>query len=253
MNGRELWDKSHGELHYKNIFSILDSELVLNKFRTEFFSITEHPAKMRILIPGCGSNINLQIVCSDIFGKQASITAVDWSSEAVKISERETKLRALDIGYLCESFQEMSVPFASCDLVVFSNAVVSESHEENCSSVMSLAKRLTKGGHMIGTFPSPFNMLDYALTNNDAKHWLEDGTVNISERTIHEKSQDIKQRFFSPLELNLLLQQADLEVLKFEIIFYDDMDFAAQISRLYNLPYNADYCFWGYFIHAVKK
>lgn len=249
---KQLWEEIHKESGYSSrIFSLLDSDLVLNKFRMELSRLVVESRPIRILIPGCGSNINLQKCCYNVFGDNAQIDALDWSEEAIKLSAQQTAGLGLRITYINQSYYELSIDDSTYDVIVLANAIVSESESNNESAVKNLTRLLKPGGVLLGLFPSPFNMLDYSLTNPDAHHWICDGKVDVNKRQIHEDG-DTTQRFFSPLELYMLLKRTGLYVKAFELFFYDDETFARQISELYHIPYNNEYCFWGYFINSIK-
>lgn len=254
MEERKLWDETHKNSGYNNkIFSLLDSTLVLNKFKSELKLLQNDSIEIiKVLIPGCGSNVNLQICCKEVFGDRVEIYALDWSKEAIALSKAKTDKLGMDVVYLNQSYYDLSFEESFFDIIIVSNAIVSEYNENNIKAIVNLTNLLKTNGRFLGLFPSPFNMLDYALTNSDAKHWLTDGTVNILERRIYE-FQYCRQRFFSPLELHLLFKDLKYVVEKFEFFFYDDENFAHQISSLYNINYNAKYCFWGYFINTIKK
>lgn len=251
MDEREIWEETHGKFGYsKKVFSLLDSSLVINKFTQELMPF-QNKAEMKVLIPGCGSNVNLQLCCNKVLGNNTFIYALDWSKEAIDISKRKTDILGIEVKYINQSYYDLSLNPSFYDIIIMSNAIVSESHENNVTALKNLTNLLKPGGSLLGLFPSPFNMLDYALTNNDAKKWLIDGTVNVKERRIYEKKFG-SQRFFSPLELYILFKKINCQVEKFELFFYDDDNFANQIASLYNLKYNSNFCFWGYFINSKK-
>ena len=253
MDERTLWENTHKNQGYSGkIFSLLDSEKVLTKFKVELSKIRIDSSSVRILIPGCGSNANLQICCHEVFGDRAVIDALDWSKEAIDIAKEQTDRLGIDVTYYNQSYYEMSLDKSSYDLIIVSNAIVSQSNENNVKAMANLSSLLKSGGRFTGLFPSPFNMLDYALTNPEAVHWLSSGIVNVEERTINEDGFS-SQRFFSPLEMYRLFKQLNLEIDSFEIFFYDDSCFAKQISELYRVSNSPEYCFWGYFINTVKK
>lgn len=251
MDEREIWEETHGKLGYSNkVFSLLDSNLVLNKFTQELMPF-QNKTEMKVLIPGCGSNVNLQLCCHNVLGDKTSIYALDWSKVAIDISKRKTDMLGINVRYINQSYYDLSLNPSFFDIIIMSNAIVSESHENNVTALTNLTNLLKPGGSLLGLFPSPFNMLDYALTNDDAKEWLIDGTVNVKERRIYEKKFGC-QRFFSPLELYILIKKINCHVENFELFFYDDENFANQIASLYNLKCNSNFCFWGYFINFKK-
>lgn len=251
MDERGIWEETHGKSGYTNkIFSLLDSNLVLDKFTKELMPY-QNKAGINVLIPGCGSNVNLQLCCNKILGGNASIYALDWSKEAIDISKRKTDLLGIDVIYINQSYYDLSLTPAFFDIIIMSNAIVSESHENNVAALTNLTNLLKPNASLLGLFPSPFNMLDYALTNSNAKKWLTDGTVNVNERCIYEKGFG-RQRFFSPLELYTLFKKLNCSVEKFETFFYDDENFAKQIAKLYDIKFNSNFCFWGYFINSKK-
>lgn len=252
MNEKKNWELTHGKTGYSNrIFSLLNSNLVLKKFKSELLEIKTEEGNINILIPGCGSNVNLQICCNNALGGRAIINALDWSKEAINISKTQTDNLGINVNYYNQSYYELSLKPSSFDIILMSNAIVSESHENNINAIKNLTRLLKPNGHLIGLLPSPFNMLDYALSNSDAHHWLTDGTLNIEGRSVYERDFG-KQRFFSPLELHMLFKELKCQVEKFELFFYDDDDFAEQISKLYDIEFNNNYCFWGYFIKTKK-
>lgn len=252
MNELEIWEETHGKTGYSNkVFSLLDSSLVLDKFNDELLKIKNYYVHPKILIPGCGSNINLQLICNTVFGKDATISALDWSIKAIEISKHKTDMVGINVDYFNQSFYDLSLTPGSFDIIVMSNAIVSETNEKNISAIKNLSSLLKPEGRLLGLMPSPFNMLDYALTNTEAGQWLKDGTVDITERRINEKGFG-SQRFFSPLELYVLFKDIKLRIEKFELFFFDDSHFAQQISRLYDMKCNERYCFWGYFINTIK-
>lgn len=249
----KLWNSTHKNKGYSNkVFSLLDSDRVLAKVKFSIEKSFNYNSAIRVLIPGCGSNPNLQVCCRDALGEFAIIDALDWSQDAIDISKAQTDSLGIDVSYFRQSYYDLSLTESSYDLVVLSNAIVSQSNDNNVLAMTNLSRLLKRGGRFMGFFPSPFNMLDYALTNPEARRWISNGTVDVANRTIHEDNFG-SQRFFSPLELYVLLKDLDLEVDVFELFFYDDYRFARQISELYHLSCNPNYCFWGYFINTIKR
>ena len=252
MNEKKIWEEAHGNGYTNKVFSLLDSKLVLDKFQQELLHFRNDVDCIKVLIPGCGSNVNLQLCCDKVFGEKVVIYALDWSKEAIEKSKEKTNSLGIHVNYLNQSYYDLKIEPSFFDIIIMSNAIVSDSYENNVAAIANLIGVLKSGGTLLGLLPSPFNMLDYALTNSDAREWLVDGTVNVNERRIYEKNFS-NQRFFSPLELYILLKKNNCIIDKFELFFYDDDDFAKQISNLYKIRYNNDYCFWGYFINVKKK
>lgn len=253
LGEKKLWEKTHRNNGYSGkVFSLLESDKVLDKVKTCIKGLFDAECVVRILIPGCGSNPNLQVCCKEVFGERACIDALDWSQEAVSISKSKTDALGIEVSYYKQSFYDLTLPDSFYDLIIVSNAIVSQTNDNNVSALTNLSKLLKPGGRFIGFFPSPFNMLDYALTNPAARKWLSDGTVNIESRTIKEEN-FCCQRFFSPLELYQLLKKLRLCINGFELFFFDDMPFIRQISEIYHLQYKSDCCFWGYFINTTKE
>lgn len=252
VDEKKLWEETHKNNGYsRKVFSLLDSDKVLVKVKTSITSLFDSESSVRILIPGCGSNPNLQMCCKEVFGERAIIDALDWSQEAIDISKAKTDSLGIQVSYHKQSYYDLTLPTSIYDLVIVSNAIVSQSNDNNVLAVTNLTRLLKQGGHFIGFFPSPFNMLDYALTNPDAREWLMNGTVNVAARTIQEEG-FCCQRFFSPLELYGLLKKLNLKVDAFELFFYDEPVFVHQISAIYHLKYKPDCCFWGYFIKTTR-
>ena len=253
MKEKNKWEQTHGNIGYEaKVFALLDSRIVLCKFEEELSKLNDKEEQIRVLIPGCGSNVNLQVCCRNVFGDKAILYALDWSQEAIAISKRKTDELGISVNYINQSYYEMTLEPCFFDVIVMSNAIVSESFENNVAAISNFVNLLKPNGVLMGLLPSPFNMFDYALMNKDANHWLVDGTVNVMERRIFEQ-QFGSQRFFTPLELYVELKKNSCQIDNFELFFYDADEFAGQISKLYNISFNREFCFWGYFIKSRKK
>ncbi|MDH6356353.1 class I SAM-dependent methyltransferase [Parabacteroides sp. PF5-9] len=249
---RDKWNKNYMDYQYKDVFSILDSPCIIDKFRNSISIFKEKKKIIRILIPGCGSNTKIQQLCYSIYKENIDIYAVDWSEEAIAIAKKETNLLNIPVEYINCNFNCLPFDDDFFDIVIISNSIVSDSHENNINALNEFARLLNPDGLITGNFPCAFGMFDYALTSGLADHWLTTGIVDIISRTVYEESQDMHQRFFTPLELFSVCKEMQLKIESMNILFYDGADFAQQMSTLYQLPYNENFSLWGLYVNIKK-
>lgn len=254
MNECDKWNANYKEFRYSDVFSILDDRNVRKYFKKSIENAFQaKPAdKLRVLIPGCGSNVSLQRLIFETCGANCRMTAIDWSEEALELAKlNSTEIRAV-VDYKLADFTSAEFE-ESFDLVMVSNSVVSEDFERNCDAIRKFASLCDRGGMVAGTFPCAFGMFDYSLTSGLADHWRVDGTIDIEKRIVYEESQDMRQRFFTPLELRVACNDAGLELDSLEVLFYASPEFSNQVSKLYQIRYSERFCFWGMFLCSTKR
>ncbi len=101
----QLWDNTHKNKRYSNrVFSLLDSDRGLEKVKMSLRNSLNCNSAVRALIPGCGSNPNLQVCCREVLGNLVTIDALDWRQEAIDISKAQTERLGIDVTYFRQSY-----------------------------------------------------------------------------------------------------------------------------------------------------
>ncbi|MBD1803891.1 class I SAM-dependent methyltransferase [Microcoleus sp. FACHB-SPT15] len=251
----ELWEEH--EDYKANVFSLTcDPSLC----ETLIAGIPDS-SKTRILIPGCGSLIELQkklleacpnigqVCCTDFSSKAIERAEASWLQYAVQsnLSSNPVSFEKLDSTQLTELKPDWRNQF---DYVLVVNSVLSSKDKDNRKMLGEFYKALKPGGKLYGLFPTVFCGLEIAYLIKDKAHWLIDGNINLSYSAFYEEKQNRHQIFYTPLRLNRIFKETGFKRLNFEVYFCDSKYFNTKDIYGYDEP---DICVWEFLVRLEKE
>ncbi len=264
---KAAWDEDHND-YSKNIFSLTQDPQVCNTLirpsnQPSCFNIPDSP-EIKVLIPGCGSDIYLQktllefcpnigqVCCSDF-----SKTAIESANKKWQQVDRDSKLKTqqlifaeLDSTRLTEQRPDWKDKF---DYILVVNSVLSSEDDQNRQMLSEFHKVLKPGGKLYGIFPTILCYLEMAYLSQSKAHWLEDGTVNLTDSAYYDKGLNNRNRqiYYTPLRLNRIFKEAGFKRLSFDIFFDDSDILVAKMQEIYNI-HEPDIYGWEFLVRLEK-
>lgn len=221
---QRYWEQEHSSNNYKTVWSMTDDEAVRNKVISELARLK---CVDRILIPGCGSRVNLQNDIARKFPKSMILcTDFDGVIEVAKLQKnaRNIEYRACDsanLGFVHE-----------WDAVIIVNSILSDSDIENRAIIQSCYNALDKGGVLLGFFPTIFAAVDISILEENKKRM---SFINLEESSFYEEKQKISQIFYTPLRLRMILNKTGFIKSTMEIFFCDSEYFINHSEEYYGI------------------
>ena len=231
---KAMWDENHKD-YANTTFSLTQDPQICKTLvrpdRSPGYDIPNSP-DIKVLIPGCGSEIYLQktllefcpqigqVYCTDF-----SKTAIDVGQESWKKADGESRLNnqqilfeEVDSTRITEQKPEWENKF---DYVLLVNAVVSSEDEANRQMIREFGKVLKPGGKLYGFFPSMYCFLEIAYLSKDHAHCITQGYIDLPHNTVWGANWTASQIYYTPLLLNRIFKEAGLKRLALENYFLD--------------------------------
>ena len=230
---KAIWDKIHNE-YSKFTFSMtqnskLCKELIHPSFDCDIFNIP-NSSEIKVLIPGCGSEINLQKTLLNICPQIGQIYCTDFSATAIEqakknwqelesdfgLNNHQLVFETIDSTKLTEQKPEWSDKF---DYILVVNSVLSGEDKINRSMLAEFYQVLKPDGRLYGFFPTIFWELEVAYLDKSKARWLTDGTIDLSHSALYDEQWKDRQIYYTPLRLNQIFKEIGFKRLSFEIYF----------------------------------
>jgi SAM-dependent methyltransferase len=240
------WNQTHQD-YSKNVFSLTQdpklSEMLVHPSRqSPGFDIPNSRA-IKVLIPGCGSEIHLQKTLLEFCPQIGQVCCTDFSNTAIERAkkhwqqfDRDGRLKSQQLIFeesdstrLTEQKPDWTNKF---DYVLVVNSVVSGDDVKNRQMLGEFYKVLKPGGKLYGFFPTIFWDLEVTYLSRSKAHWLTDGTINLSDSAYYDKKYNDRQIFYTPLRLNRIFKEAGFKRLSFEVHFGDSDILVANLKNV---------------------
>lgn len=225
------------------------------------FKIPDSP-DIQILIPGCGSEIELQktllnycphigqVCCTDFSDIALEKATKNWleANENSKLINQKLSFKVADSTRLTEHCPDWNGKF---DYVLVANSVLSAEDDKNRQMIGEFYKALKPGGRLYGFFPTIYWDLEIAYLIQSKAYWLTEGLIHLPHSAAYDKTLQDRQIYYTPLRLNRIFKEAGFKRLSFEICF-DDSDIAcANLEKVYGIE-DPDIYHWGFFVRFEK-
>ncbi len=262
---KNIWDKDH-ENYSENIFSLTQDfevckALIHPSSQFPVFNIPDSP-EIKVLIPGCGSEIYLQkalfefcpnigqVCCTDF-----SDTAIDVATKKWKQADGETKLNSQIFFETVDSTQltqEKPDWVEKFDYILVVNSVVSGEDAINRQMLKEFYNVLKPRGKIYGFFPTIFTGLEIAYLYSSKASWLTDGSINLPDSAYYDKERNDRQIQYTPLRLNQIFKEIGFKKLSFEICFSESDILMDNFKKTANID-DSDICVWEFLVRLEKK
>ena len=242
---KEFWDKNH-EDYANTTFSLTQDPKICKDLvcpdRSPGYNIPNSP-DIKVLIPGCGSEIYLQktllefcpqigqIYCTDF-----SKTAIEKAQENWKNADGESRLNNQQIVFeevdstrITEQKPDLQDKF---DYVLLVNSVVSRDDETNRQMIREFGKVLKPGGKIYGYFQSTLCYLEIAYFSRKHAHCVTEGFIDVYGNKVWDAQWQYAQIYYTPLRLNRIFKEAGLKRLNIEIDFFDSEPFVSMFKKM---------------------
>ncbi len=237
---KQYWEKTHADEYGSTVWSMTEDPDVQDKICTEVAQIRAKD----LWIPGCGSRVCLQNAIAGALG-DARILCTDYPG-VVDIAMRAKN--APQIRY--EALDTANSAFDNqFDAVIVVNSILSEDDEENRRMLAACRQALRPGGKMLGFFPTVFATLDIASIERDSDRA---GLVDLATSSLYEEKQGVRQIFYTPLRLRLVLREAGFGIDRMEVFFCDSAWFLEQ-SRIHYGLQDPDCVIYEHFVSATSS
>lgn len=262
---QNIWDKDHKN-YSENIFSLTQDfevckALIHPSSQFPVFSIPDSP-KVKVLIPGCGSEIYLQKVLFEFCPNIGQVYCTDFSESAIDIARKKwTEVEGdnkLNIQIFFETLdstrltQEKPDWIDNFDYILVVNSVLSGEDAINRQMLKEFYKVLKPTGKLYGFFPTIFEHLEIAYLYSPKAFWLTDGSINLPESAYYDKERNDRQIQYTPLRLNRIFKETGFKRLSFEIYFCESEVFIESIKELEGIE-DPDVFAWVFLIRLEKK
>lgn len=201
---------------------------------------------MDVLIPGCGSAVDLQVAMIDGLHKECKIVCTDFASAAIE--RARANFRHPRLTYHCWDTSNVD-QLGLFDAIVIVNSILSDSDQENRRMIRSCARALRSDGVFVGLFPTVYCGLEIATLENNPEKFAK---IDLGTSTIHDRIQGVRQIFYTPLHLKRILREAGLRLAQMSIFFCDTEHFIEQGKRLYKI-FDEDLSTYELYVVAFKS
>ena len=242
------WDNKHKEGYSQQVFSVTDDE---NLCKTLIHDIPQFRGA-KVLIPGCGSNVKFQehlltycpeigeVYCTDFSKEAIDIAQLEWHSYSEKI-----KFEVLDSTKITELKPGWNNYF---DFILVVNSVLDRDDVTNRSMIQEFGNALKPGGRIYGFFPTIFCGLEIEQLDPT---WSHRGFAYLPSSGFHERRQNYRQIFYTPLRLNRIFKEAGLKRKQFEVFFCDSEFLSKNAEKIYNID-DPDIYIWEFIVRYEK-
>lgn len=262
---KAIWNKIHTE-YSKFTFSMTQNpkickQLIHPSSDYSSFDIPNSP-EIKVLIPGCGSEIYLQKTLLGFCPQIGQIYCTDFSKTAIEQAKSnwqqvdgETRLNnhqlvfeEIDSTKIIERKPEWKDKF---DYILIVNSVLSGEDKINRQMLAEFYQVLKPGGRLYGFFPTIFWDLEVAYLDKSKAHWLTDGTIDLLHSSWNDKEWKDCQIYYTPLRLNRIFTEIGFKRLSFEIDFNDSASARANQKNLYDID-DPDIYPWEFLVRLEK-
>ena len=242
---KTLWNELHEDYAKKVLSLTQDSKvcetLIRPSSQSPCFDIPNSP-EIKVLIPGCGSEIYLQKTLLEFCPHIGQIYCTDFSQTAIELAKKnwlqadgDSRLNNQQLIFaevnstrLTEQFPDWQNKF---DYILVVNSVVSGEDDKNRQMLREFYKVLKTGGKLSGFFPTIFWELEVAYLNQSKAHFLTDGTIDLVRSAYCAQETNDHQIFYTPLRLNRIFKEAGFKRHSFELHFGDSDILAADLKE----------------------
>jgi SAM-dependent methyltransferase len=261
-----LWNQLHTNYADK-VFSLTqDPEickaLIRPSNQSPCFDIPDSP-EIKVLIPGCGSEIYLQKTLLEFCPNIGQVCSTDFSQTGIDVAQQKWQqadgdarlnnqqliFAEADSTKLTEQRPDWKDKF---DYVLVVNSVLSAEDEINRQMIGEFCKVLKPGGKLYGFFSSIFWDLEVAYLTKSHAHWLTDGSVNFPQSAAYINGSNQRQTFYTPLRLNRIFKEAGFHRLSFELDFFDSDILSAKLQEGEKLD-DPDIYSWEFLVRYEKQ
>lgn len=232
------WNENFIKHQYSDVFSVTGCPV----YRQEIVNLIPEGVR-RILIPGCG--------CEPFLARQIiedrpdidDILAVDWSREAVRISESRYAHRKLE--YRVKDTSRLAAEdVGRFDMVFIVNSVLSHSDLLNRAMLKGCYRVMKPGSLLYGLFPDILCSIEIGSMVTELSE-LVNSIVDLGNSTFFEHRQGMAQIYYTPQRLKRVLECAGFRVSVSDISrrALEGAFFSSEYERLYGYE-NADLCIW---------
>jgi len=239
---KDIWNTVH-QNYSNHTYSLTEDPQIcddlINPLQSPNFKIPNSP-DIKVLIPGCGSEIGLQKTLLTLCPQIGQVYCTDFSENAIetaksnwqetngdtKLKNQQLNFKVADSTKLVEQYPDWQEKF---DYVLVVNSVLAGEDDQNRQMIDEFYKVLKPGGRLYGFFPSIFWDLEIAYLLQSKAHWLTDGQIDLAHSACYDHRWNSRQIYYTPLRLNRIFKEAGFKRLSFEVSF-DDSDTA--ISNL---------------------
>lgn len=258
------WDKKH-ENYAEQTFSITEDPQLCDRLihpsaQVPAFDIPNSP-DVKVLIPGCGSEIYLQKMLLERCPNVGQIYCTDFSSIAIQKAKekwyqahgdnlgQQVVFEVVDSTKITEQKADWQNQF---DYVLVANSVVSGDDLTNRRMLHEFCQVLKPEGRLYGFFPCIYLFLECCYLDEAMATWLTNGAVNLPHSSLCCVP-DKPQICYTPLRLNAILKEAGFKRLSFEI-YMGDSDILMENCKDPNDPYynDPDFFSWLFLVRYEK-
>ncbi len=266
-----IWDEFHKDYEGSIINVTPDANLcetLINPSRkTPNFDIPNSP-DIKILIPGCGSEIYLQqkflelcpqigqIFCTDFSPQAIELAKENWQKFTENIENQNINIPAEQFNFLEADSTKLTEQKPDWknqfDYVIVVNSVLSDDDIKNRLMIREFYQVLKPGGKLYGLFPTIFCDLEIAYLIPDKAYLITEGIVNINDNAnYYQKTRNNRQIFYTTLRLNRIFQESGFKRINWEI-FFGDSDFSATNYREKMQIDDPDIYQWEFLVRLEK-
>jgi len=227
-----------------NIWSISPDPKLQQKILKKLKTIPNE----RILIIGCGSDVNLQNMICENLPDVIEIACTDFE-DVIKIAK--TKPNREKIAYTAMDSRRLTYK-DYFDVVICVNSILSNIDGENRMMVNSCFNALKPGGNFIGLFPTVMCLMEIESIERRYNRLKRMFLLNKPRQDIIETTESGNQLFYSPLLLRRIFFEAHFCITEFEIFFFDSDEAKAQAKKHYVIV-DEDILVYEFFIVAFKN
>ena len=242
---KEFWDKNH-EDYANTTFSLTQDPKICKDLvcpdRSPGYNIPNSP-DIKVLIPGCGSEIYLQKTLLEFCPQIGQIYCTDFSKTAIekaqenwknadgesRINNQQIVFEEVDSTRIIEQKPDWQDKF---DYVLLVNSVVSSEDETNRQMIREFGKVLKPGGKIYGYFQTTLCFLEIAYFSRKHAHCVTEGFIDVYGNKVWDAEWQYAQIYYTPLRLNRIFKEAGLKRLNIEIDFFDSEPFVSMFKKM---------------------
>lgn len=261
------WDQRH-ENYAENVLSITEDpklceRLIQPSAQIPGFDIP-NSSEIKVLIPGCGSEIYLQKALLEACPNIGEVYCTDFSKVAVEKAQEKWQQAHGDRDRSYQQFVFAEVDSTQIttqkpdwqnkfNYVLVVNSVLSGDDAQNRQMIHEFAQVLKPGGRLYGYFPSIFCLLEATYLDQSMAYLLTTGALDLPHSAFSPPAGGDRQIYYTPMRLNKIFREAGFRRLNFEIFMGDSDILRKNIkdsdSPLYEDP---DFFEWSFLVRYEK-